>query len=106
LNTDASGNGHVASPVGSYAATTLYAGAAPTPVAGVIQINVRLPLQAEPLLLEGYPGMTARKERMGAPDGYHLNRALEWIVQLYQAWASRRKLMSGERNRISEVATV
>jgi serine/threonine protein kinase/Tfp pilus assembly protein PilF len=42
--------------------------------------------EAEPLLLEGYQGMVARKERIGMPDWYHLDRAREWIVQLYQAW--------------------
>ena len=42
--------------------------------------------EAEPLLLEGYQGMLARKDRMGAPDWYHLDRAREWVVQLYQAW--------------------
>jgi hypothetical protein len=43
-------------------------------------------VEAEPLLLEGYQGMVARKERIGMPDWYHLDRAREWIVQLYQAW--------------------
>jgi tetratricopeptide (TPR) repeat protein len=42
--------------------------------------------EAEPLLLEGYKGMLARKDRMGVPDWYHLDRAREWLVQLYQAW--------------------
>jgi tetratricopeptide (TPR) repeat protein len=42
--------------------------------------------EAEPLLLEGYQGMLARKDRIGAPDWYHLDRAREWVVQLYQAW--------------------
>ena len=42
--------------------------------------------EAEPLLLEGYQGMLARKDRIGVPDWYHLDRAREWIIQLYQAW--------------------
>jgi hypothetical protein len=42
--------------------------------------------EAEPLLLEGYQGMLARKDRMGVPDRYHLDRAGEWLIQLYQAW--------------------
>ena len=42
--------------------------------------------EAEPLLLEGYQGMAARKDRMGVPDWYHLYRARDWLVQLYQAW--------------------
>jgi len=47
--------------------------------------------EAEPLLLEGYQGMLARKERMPIPDWYHLDRASEWIVQLYQAWGKPAK---------------
>jgi eukaryotic-like serine/threonine-protein kinase len=42
--------------------------------------------EAEPLLLAGYQGMAARRDRMGAADQYYLDRAHEWIVQLYQAW--------------------
>jgi hypothetical protein len=42
--------------------------------------------EAETLLLEGYQGMLARKDRMEAADGYHLERAREWLAQLYQAW--------------------
>lgn len=41
--------------------------------------------EAEPLLLAGYQGMAARKDRMAVPDWYHLNRAREWIVELYLA---------------------
>jgi eukaryotic-like serine/threonine-protein kinase len=41
---------------------------------------------AEPLLLEGYQGMLAGKDRIAAPDQYHLKLAHEWLVQLYQAW--------------------
>jgi hypothetical protein len=42
--------------------------------------------EAEPLLLEGYRGMLARKDRIAVPERYHLDRGREWIVQLYQAW--------------------
>jgi serine/threonine protein kinase/tetratricopeptide (TPR) repeat protein len=42
--------------------------------------------EAEPLLLDGYQGMAARKERIRVPDWYHLDRAREWIAKLYQAW--------------------
>ena len=42
--------------------------------------------EAEPLLLEGYQGMVARKDHLVAWDRYHLYRAREWIIQLYQAW--------------------
>jgi tetratricopeptide (TPR) repeat protein len=47
--------------------------------------------EAEPLLLEGYQGMLARKERMSVPDWYHLDRAREWIGRLYQAWGKPAK---------------
>jgi eukaryotic-like serine/threonine-protein kinase len=42
--------------------------------------------EAEPLLLEGYQGMLARKDRIAAPDRYHLQLAHEWLVQLYKDW--------------------
>ena len=42
--------------------------------------------EAEPLLLEGYQGMAQRKDLIDVPDWYHLDRAREWLVQLYQAW--------------------
>ena len=41
---------------------------------------------AEPLLVEGYQGMAARKDLMGVPVRYHLGRAREWTVRLYEAW--------------------
>jgi eukaryotic-like serine/threonine-protein kinase len=47
--------------------------------------------EAEPLLLEGYRGMSARSKRMGATDLYHLDCAREWIVQLYKAWGKPQK---------------
>ena len=42
--------------------------------------------EAEPLLVEGYQGMLARKDRIGVPDWYHLDRAREWLVQLHRTW--------------------
>ena len=42
--------------------------------------------EAEPLLLDGYQGMEARKDRIAVPDWYHLDRARVWIVELYKAW--------------------
>ena len=42
--------------------------------------------EAEPLLLEGYQGQLARKDRMTAPDQYHLKLAHQWLIRLYQAW--------------------
>ena len=47
--------------------------------------------EAEPLLLEGYRGMAARKDRMAAAERYHLGRAREWILQLYKAWGKPQK---------------
>jgi tetratricopeptide (TPR) repeat protein len=47
--------------------------------------------EAEPLLLEGYQGMLARKDRVAVPDRYHLDRAREWLVQLYQSWGKPAK---------------
>jgi eukaryotic-like serine/threonine-protein kinase len=63
--------------------------------------------EAERLLLEGYRGMLARKDRIGVPDWYHLERAREWIVQLYQAWgkpteaAEWRKVRSAKGESVS-----
>ena len=48
-------------------------------------------VEAEPLLLEGYQGMLARKDRIDVPEWYHLDRAREWIIQLYQAWGKPEK---------------
>jgi eukaryotic-like serine/threonine-protein kinase len=42
--------------------------------------------EAEPLLLQGYRGMLAHKEQIAVPDRYHLDRARQWLAQLYQAW--------------------
>jgi hypothetical protein len=42
--------------------------------------------EAELLLLDGYQGMLTRKDRIDTPDRYHLDRAGEWLVRLYQAW--------------------
>ncbi|MGC2661159.1 MAG: serine/threonine-protein kinase [Bryobacteraceae bacterium] len=41
---------------------------------------------AEPLLLAGYRGMLSRKDRIQVFNWYHLDRAHDWVVQLYQAW--------------------
>ena len=48
-------------------------------------------VEAEPLLLEGYQGMLARKDRIDAPDRYHLDLAHEWVARLYQAWGKPEK---------------
>jgi len=47
--------------------------------------------EAEPLLVEGYTGMLARKERIGVPDRYHLERAHKWLVQMYVDWGKPEK---------------
>jgi tetratricopeptide (TPR) repeat protein len=47
--------------------------------------------EAEPLLLEGYKGMATRKERIWVRDWYHLDRAPEWIANVYQAWGKPEK---------------
>jgi hypothetical protein len=54
--------------------------------------------EAEPLFLEGYQGMLARKDRIGGPDWYHPNRAREWLVQLYQAWGKPEKAAAWRKN--------
>jgi len=55
-------------------------------------------VEAESLLLEGYQGMLARKDRMEVPNRYHLERARVWIVQLYQAWGKPEKTAEWERS--------
>ena len=40
---------------------------------------------AEPLLLEGYQGMAARKEQMDVADSFEID-LVGWIRELYQAW--------------------
>ncbi len=47
--------------------------------------------EAEPLLLEGYRGMSEQKGRIAVPDWYHLDRARDWIVELYTAWGKSEK---------------
>jgi eukaryotic-like serine/threonine-protein kinase len=47
--------------------------------------------EAKPLLLEGYQGMVERKDRIAVPDRHHLDRARQWIVQLYETWGKPEK---------------
>jgi len=54
--------------------------------------------EGEPLLLVGYQGMLARKDRMGAPDRYDLDRAREWLVHLYEAWGKPDKAAAFRQN--------
>jgi len=52
---------------------------------------------AESLLVEGYQGMVARKDRIGIPDRYHLDRAHEWLVRFYQASGKPEKAAEWEK---------
>jgi hypothetical protein len=47
--------------------------------------------EAEPLLLEGYQGMLDRKDRLGVPYLWQLDKAREWIIELYQGWRKPEK---------------
>jgi hypothetical protein len=38
------------------------------------------------VLLGGYQGMLARKDRIGVPDRYHLQLAHQWSEQFYKKW--------------------
>ena len=51
----------------------------------------RKPAEAEPLLLDGYQGMLARKDRIAVPDQYHLELAHRWLIQLYEDWGKPAK---------------
>jgi tetratricopeptide (TPR) repeat protein/tRNA A-37 threonylcarbamoyl transferase component Bud32 len=42
--------------------------------------------EAEPLLLEGYQGMMARRNKSAIPEREDLDRVRDWLFQLYQAW--------------------
>ena len=54
--------------------------------------------EAEPLLLEGYEGMTARKSRIAAPSWYYLDLARDWIAELYRAWGKPKKAAEWSRS--------
>jgi len=47
--------------------------------------------EAEPLLLEAYQGMLARRDHIAVPAQYHLELAHRWLVQFYQAWGKQAK---------------
>jgi eukaryotic-like serine/threonine-protein kinase len=61
--------------------------------------------EAEPLLVEGYEGMAARKDRIAVPDWYHLDRAGDWVVQLYQAWNKPLKAAEWRKKLLANIAT-
>lgn len=54
--------------------------------------------EAEPLLLDGYVGMLARKEKMGYPNLYHLAHARQFLSQLYRSWGKREKAAAWAKN--------
>lgn len=54
--------------------------------------------EAQPLLIGGCEGMLARKEQMAVPDLDHLDRALDRVVRLYEAWG-RPELAADWRSR-------
>ncbi len=54
-------------------------------------------VEAEPLLLEGYQGMLARKIHIDVPDRYPLKLAHQWLVQLYEAWGKPDKAAEWNR---------
>jgi tetratricopeptide (TPR) repeat protein len=47
--------------------------------------------EGEPLLLEGYQGMLARKNRIDVPEYYYLDLVHKWLVDLYEAWGKPEK---------------
>jgi len=53
--------------------------------------------EAEPLLVEGYQGMVARKEAIAAGDRDHLNLARKWLVQLYESWGKPEKAAASKQ---------
>ena len=42
--------------------------------------------------------MGARKDRIAVADRYHVERAREWIVQLYQAWGKPQEAAAWTKN--------
>jgi hypothetical protein len=61
--------------------------------------------EAEPLLLDGYRGMAERKDRIGAPNWFHVDGAHGWVVQLYQAWSKPDKVAEWQPRAAGPVAT-
>ena len=62
---------------------------------------------AEPLLLEGYEGMGARKERIAVPDLYQIDLARTRLIELYLAWGKPEKATAWKKkSQVSSVASV
>ncbi len=53
--------------------------------------------EAEPLLVEGYRGMDARKGKMVRAERHFLNEAKQWTIKLYEAWGKPEKLAEWRR---------
>jgi len=47
--------------------------------------------------------MLARKDKIAVPDKYHLDRAREWLVQLYEAWGKPEKAEEWRQNGLTRV---
>jgi hypothetical protein len=45
--------------------------------------------EAEALLLQGYDGMKRRQDKIPPEGKDRLSEALEWLVQLYDAWGKK-----------------
>lgn len=58
---------------------------------GASRAGQRNYVEAEPLLLKGYEGMAARKDKIAKPDRYNLDLAHDWLVELYRAWGKASK---------------
>jgi serine/threonine protein kinase/tetratricopeptide (TPR) repeat protein len=54
--------------------------------------------EAERLLLEGYEGMVARKERIAVPDLYQIDLARARLTELYLAWGKPAKAADWKKN--------
>jgi len=54
--------------------------------------------EAEPLLLQGWQGMSSHKEQIGVPELYHVDRAREWLIQLYQSWGKPEQAAAWRNN--------
>jgi Flp pilus assembly protein TadD len=55
-------------------------------------------VEAEPLLLEGYEGMVARKEKIAVPDLYQIDFARDRLAELYLAWGKPAKAAEWKKN--------
>ena len=53
---------------------------------GAIRSGQKKYAEAEPLLVQGYRRIVERKDKMGAPNLFFLDRVRGWIVRLYEDW--------------------